>query len=71
MTLEKEEAMKELARDIAGLVGKLIGSLIFNAIFASLLYAILIYMVGVSVTYLQVFGMVLIIDFIKSYIKTV
>jgi cytochrome c biogenesis protein ResB len=71
MTPEKEEAMKELAGEIGGLVGKLIGSLIFNAIFASLLYVILIHLVGVSVTYLQVFGMVLILDFIKSYTRKV
>ena len=49
--------------------GKLIGNLIFETIIAGLLYAILHLLIGVTVTYLQVFGVVLILDFIKFYIK--
>ena len=49
--------------------GKLIGSLISEIIIAGLLYAILHLLIGVTVTYLQVFGVVLILDFIKFYIK--
>ena len=49
--------------------GKLIGSLIFETIIAGLLYAILHLLIGVTVTYLQVFGVILILDFIKYYIK--
>jgi len=50
-------------------LGKLIGSLIFETIIAGLLYAILHLLIGVTVTYLQIFGVVLILDFIKFYIK--
>jgi len=49
--------------------GELIGNLIFETIIAGLLYAILHFLIGVTVTYLQVFGVILILDFIKYYIK--
>jgi len=49
--------------------GRLVGSLIFNAIIAGLLYAILHLLIGLSVTYLQVFGVILILDFIKFFLK--
>jgi hypothetical protein len=49
--------------------GKLIGNLIFETIIAGLLYAILHLLIGLSVTYLQVFGVVLLLDFIKFFIK--
>ena len=68
MTLSHEQ--KQIANEIAEAFGTLIGSLIANAIFAGLLYAILHYLIGiVAVTYLQVFGVLLLLNFIKNLLK--
>jgi hypothetical protein len=47
----------------------LVGSILATAIIAGGLYAILHLLVGLSVTYLQVFGVILILDFIKYFLK--
>lgn len=71
MTISAEE-QKQIV-EVAGLIGeafgRLVGSLIGNAIVAGLLYAILHLLIGLSVTYLQVFGVILILDFIKNFLK--
>lgn len=66
---EKQQQIKEIVVEISGLIGQLIGSLIGNAIVAGVLYAILHFLIGLSVTYLQVFGVILILDFIKNFLK--
>ena len=68
MTLSHEQ--EQVAKEIGQAIGTLIGSLIGNAIVAGLLYAILHYLIGiVAVTYLQVFGAVLLLNFIKNLIQ--
>jgi ABC-type multidrug transport system permease subunit len=68
MTLSHEQ--KQIATEIGEALGTLVGSLIANAIFAGLLYAILHYLIGiVAVTYLQVFGALLLLNFIQNLLK--
>ena len=70
LTPEKKQQIEEISRDIGEALGTLIGSLIANAIFAGILYAILHYLIGVvTVTYLQVFGTVLLLSYIKNLFK--
>jgi hypothetical protein len=66
---EKKKALEETAVMIGELFGALLGSLIADAIIAGLFYAIIVWMLGLSVTYLQVFGVVLILGFIKGFLK--
>ena len=65
---EKQQQIEEVAGLIGEAFGKLIGSLIGTAIVAGVLYAILHFMVGLSITYLQVFGVILILDFLKNFL---
>jgi hypothetical protein len=58
---EKKEALFEF--------GTILGVIIVEAIFAAILYSILALMIGVSVTYLQVFGVLLLINFLSNVIK--
>ena len=66
---EKQQQIEEILGDIAEAFGRLFGSLIATAIFAGVFYAVLHFLIGVSVTYLQVFGVILILDFIKNFLK--
>ncbi len=66
---EKKRQIEEISREIGEAFGTLIGSLIVTAIFAGLLYAILHFLIGLTVTYWQVFGVLLILDFIKNFFK--
>jgi hypothetical protein len=67
ITPEKKRQLEETAVMFGELFGAILGSLIANAIVAGLFYAIIVWMLGLSVTYLQVFGAVLILDFIKGF----
>ena len=69
MTPEKQQQIEEISRDICEALGRLVGSILATAIIAGGLYAILHLLVGLSVTYLQVFGVILILDFIKYFLK--
>jgi hypothetical protein len=69
ISAEKQKEIEEVASLLGEAFGRLVGSLIFNAIIAGLLYAILHLLIGLSVTYLQVFGVILILDFIKFFLK--
>lgn len=69
MTPEKQQQIKEIVVEISGLIGQLIVSLIATAIIAGVMYSILHFLVGLSITYLQVFGVILIFDFIKNFLK--
>lgn len=69
MTPEKQQQIEEISRDIVEALGKLIGGIVANAIIAGLLYVILHLLIGLSITYLQVFGAILILDFIKYFLK--
>lgn len=66
---EKQKQIVETAGEIGEAFGTLIGSLIGTTIIAGVLYAILHFLVGLSITYLQVFGVILILDFIKNFLK--
>jgi hypothetical protein len=66
---EKQQQLEEVAVLIGESLGKLVGSLIATAIIAGLLYAILHFMVGLSITYVQVLGVILILDFLKNFLK--
>lgn len=67
MTISPEK--KQQLVKISGLIGRLIGALIGTAIIAGVMYAILHFLIGLTVTYLQVFGVILILDFIKNFLK--
>ena len=69
MTPEKQQQIEEISRDIGEALGRLVGSILATAIIAGGLYAILHLLVCLSVTYLQVFGVILILDFIKYFLK--
>jgi hypothetical protein len=69
ISTQKQKEIEEVASLLGEAFGRLVGSLIFNAIIAGLLYAILHLLIGLSVTYLQVFGVILILDFIKFFLK--
>ena len=69
VSTEKQQQIKEIVVEISGLIGRLIGSLIATAIIAGVMYSILHFLIGLSITYLQVFGVILIIDFIKNSLK--
>jgi hypothetical protein len=66
---EKQRQIEETAGLIGEAFGALIGSLISAAIIAGVMYAILHFLIGLTVTYLQVFGVILILDFIKNFLK--
>ena len=69
MTPENQQQIEEILRDIGESLGRLVGSILATAIIAGGLYAILHLLVGLSVTYMQVFGVILILDFIKYFLK--
>lgn len=50
-------------------IGKVIGAIIAEAILSGVLYVILALMIGLSVTYLQVFGVLLLIRLLVSLAK--
>lgn len=66
---EKQKQIVEVAGLLGKAFGKLIASIIVNSIFAGLLYVILHFLIGLTVTYLQVFGVILVLDFIKNFFK--
>jgi hypothetical protein len=61
ISTEKKEALN--------LIGQVIGAIIVEAILASVLYVILALMIGFSVTYLQVFGVLLLIRLLVTFAK--
>ena len=69
ISTQKQKEIEEVASLLGEAFGRLVGSIIANAIVAGLLYAILHLLIGLSVTYLQVFGVILILDFIKFFLK--
>jgi hypothetical protein len=66
---EKQQQIEEVASLIGEASGRLVGSLIGTAIVAGVFYAILHFMVGLSITYVQVVGVILILDFLKNFLK--
>ncbi len=50
-------------------IGQVFGAIIAEAILAGVLYAILALMIGLSVTYLQVFGVLLLIRLLVTFAK--
>lgn len=66
---EKKQQLEEISRDIGEALGTLVGSLIATAIIAGAIYAILHFLIGLSVTYFQVFGVLLLLDFLKNFLK--
>ena len=69
ISTQKQKEIEEVARLLGEASGRLVGSIVANAIIAGLLYAILHFLIGLTVTYLQVFGVILILDFIKNFLK--
>ncbi len=66
---EKQQQLEESASLVGEAFGRLVGSLIATAIIAGVFYAILHFMVGLSITYVQVLGVILILDFLKNFLK--
>ena len=66
---EKKQQIEEISRDIGEALGTLVGSLIATAIIAGAIYAIFHFLIGLSVTYFQVFGVLLLLDFLKNFLK--
>jgi len=60
---------KQQLVELSEAFGALIGSLIGTAIVAGAFYAILHFLIGLSVTYFQVFGVLLLLDFLKNFLK--
>jgi len=56
MNMTPEEIRKEEARELGENLGKLIGGIISTAILATMIWAVLVYIFTVSVTWLQVWG---------------
>lgn len=56
MNMTPEEIKKEEARELGEKFGKLIGGIISTAILATIIWAVLSYIFIVSVTWLQVWG---------------
>ena len=65
---EKQQQLEEVASLIGEASGRLVGSLIGTAIVAGVFYAILVFLIGLTVTYAQVFGVILILDFFKTFL---
>jgi hypothetical protein len=61
LTQEKEKTLYQ--------IGRVFGAIIAEAIVAGVLYAILALMIGISVTYLQVFGVLLLIRLLVTLAK--
>jgi hypothetical protein len=61
ISTEKKEALN--------LIGQVIGAIIVEAILSGVLYVILALMIGLSVTYLQVFGVLLLIRLLVTFAK--
>ena len=61
LSTEKKEALY--------VIGQVIGAIIAEAILSGIIYAILALMIGLSVTYLQVFGVLLLIRLLVSLAK--
>ena len=66
---EKQRQIEETAGLVGEAFGALIGSLISTAIVAGVFYAILHLLIGLSFTYLQIYGVLLILDFLKNFLK--
>ena len=56
MNMTPEEIRKEDARELGENLGKLIGGIISTAILATIIWAVLSYIFAVAVTWLQVWG---------------
>ena len=61
ISAEKKEALN--------VIGQVIGAIIAEAILSGVLYVILALMIGLSVTYLQVFGVLLLIRLFVTFAK--
>lgn len=67
---EKQRQLEETAELVGEAFGALIGGLISSAIIAGIFYAILHYLIGLTFTYLQIYGVILILDFLKNFLKS-
>ena len=56
MNMTPEEIRKEDARELGENLGKLVGGILSTAILATIIWAVLSYIFAVSVTWLQVWG---------------
>jgi hypothetical protein len=56
MNMTPEEIRKEDARELGEKLGQLIGAILSTAILATIIWAVLAYIFAVSVTWLQVWG---------------
>jgi hypothetical protein len=61
ISTEKKEALHQ--------IGRVIGAIIVEAVLSGVLYVILALMIGLSVTYLQVFGVLLLLRLLVTLAK--
>jgi len=66
---EKQRQIEESVGLIGEAFGALIGGLIAAAIIAGVMYAILHFLIGLTITYWQVFGVILILHYIKNFLN--
>jgi len=66
---EKKEALIQLSGELGSAFGKVIGAIIVEAVLSGVLYVILALMIGLSVTYLQVFGVLLLLRLLVTLAK--
>ena len=66
MNMTPEEIKKEEARELVENLGKLIGGIISTAILATIIWAVLSYIFAVSVTWLQVWGGLILFNIVMN-----
>lgn len=70
MNMTEEERLKLRAEELGESVGKIIGGLIATALLSTIIWALLVYAIGLSVTWWQVTGIFLIYNIIKNSIAS-
>jgi len=68
MNMTEEERLKLRAEELGESFGKIIGGFVATAVLSTIIWALLVYAIGLSVTWWQVTGAFLIYNIIKNSI---
>jgi len=66
-----QQKLTDLAGELGTIFGSFVGFLIVNAVSSAFFYLIIALMIGIPVTYLQVFGVVLLTSWFFKFIKNI
>ena len=66
-----QQKLTDLAGELGTMFGSFVGFVIGNAIVSAFFYLIIALMIGIPVTYLQVFGVVLLTSWFFKFIKNI